>query len=160
MSIFTILIYENQSDLIIENTKFQVKEFTSNLINSLNDFSDEFKAKKIKRKYAIKRIDREIKKVQKVEGFVIFTEAGTIVHKSKPNLKILDQDLSNGIKAVTSVEFSGRQYLSVVDDNKNLISFYIPLELYSFYAYIFVCKMLILIKPLGLFRFFLSGSFF
>ena len=131
ISFFSIIIYENQIDLITENTKYQIKELTSTIISSLNKLSSEMGDGKIfkisTREEAINEIRKFIGK--KVNEFTIFTEEGDEIYKSNTNSILNKKDVVNGIKAVTNIDFTGKQYYSVIDENSYEISFYIPFKL-------------------------------
>lgn len=135
MSFFSLIIYENQIDLITENTKYHVKELTSVMVSYLENFSTEMESKKIfnvkNKKALIDEVAGMIRdKVEKVDDFVIFTEEGGILYKSTPDIGITKTDIRNGIKAVTNMDFTGGQYFSTINEETYEISFYIPFKLY------------------------------
>lgn len=132
MSFFTIIIYENQIDLIVENTKFQIIELTNSLISSLDRISIEIKAQKgesITRGEVVKEITGLISNIS--DSFIVFSEEGEMIYRSSENFEFKQDDVLNGIKAVTNKDFTGKRFYSVVDRETYEISFYIPFSLYT-----------------------------
>ncbi|MDY6935476.1 MAG: SpoIIE family protein phosphatase [Spirochaetota bacterium] len=132
MSFFSIMIYENQIDLITENTKYNVKELTSMLISSLQKFSDEMKSNRL---FNVKNKDEVIREVtniisKNVHDYVLFTEDGRTLFKSNSDFSVTKSDVLNGIRAVTNMDFTGKQFYSKIDEESNEISFYIPFKVY------------------------------
>ena len=54
-----------------------------------------------------------------------------MIYRSSDNFKFEQNDVLNGIKAVTNRDFTGKRFYSVVDRNSYEISFYIPFSLYT-----------------------------
>jgi sigma-B regulation protein RsbU (phosphoserine phosphatase) len=135
MSFFTTMIYENQIDLITENGKYHVKERTEDFVASLKKLSGEMGGKKI---FKLKNKDEVVKEVAGViekklgrdDSLVIFNESGAVLYKSNPSLEVSKNDISNGITAITNLEYSGRQLYSTIDEKNYVMSFYIPYNLY------------------------------
>jgi len=135
MSIFTIMIYENQIDLITENSKYHIRERTEEFIASLHKLSGETGEKKIFRLNDRKKVIQEVadiihNKLIGRDSLIIFTEAGDILHRSRPDLELGAQDIKNGITAIANLDYSGRRIYSTVDEENFVISFYIPYSLY------------------------------
>ncbi|MCP4136642.1 MAG: SpoIIE family protein phosphatase [bacterium] len=145
ISIFTILIYENQVDLIRENTQYQITEYTASLLGSLNELSEKMASQKKSRKAVLAAIDAEFKQKMKhnrmIKRVMIFTEQGKKLYASDPELKVSDKDINHGIMAPSGVEFAGSKYYSIVDKDLYLISFYIPLEIYRLKGTILTLQM-------------------
>ena len=66
MSFFAMMIYENQIDLITENTKFHARELTTTIITGLQKFSVEFKSDKILRITDKEDVIKEIINIQSI----------------------------------------------------------------------------------------------
>lgn len=132
MALFSIIIYENQIDLIIENTKNHAMKLTEEMIFSIKKISSEiddmgiFKADN--REDVIKEIAELAKR--KTHDFVIFTEDGTPLHQSSPGISVTKEDVMNGIKAMTNMDFTGKQYYTTVDEENYEISFYVPFKVH------------------------------
>lgn len=137
MSFFTIMIYENQIDLIMENSKYHMKEITEDLVISLKKISSEMKNSKIfsirNRKEAIKEIstlfNSKILAKDKDADLIIYNEKGDTLYKSKPDISFSKSDMKHGITAITNLEYTGRQMYSAVNEKTYVISFYIPYKL-------------------------------
>ncbi len=133
MSFFSIIIYENQIDLITENTKYHVKELTGTLVGSLEKFSKEMGSKKIFRTKNKKEIIKEVADIisKRIDDFILFTEEGKAIYKSNQDIQITKSDIANGLRAITSMDFTGKQYYSSIDEESYNISFYIPFKVHS-----------------------------
>lgn len=130
MAFFSIIIYENQIDLISENTKFHVMEVTDSLLGSLNRLSNEIESGKgriTRRSKVLKEVSEIIQQI--TPDFGIFSEEGEIIYRSRPDFKIDQADFANGVRAVTSRDFTGRRYYSKVDEKTYEIAFYIPFNI-------------------------------
>lgn len=135
MSIFTIMIYENQIDLITENSKYHIRERTESFIASLRKLSGETGDKKIFRLDDREEVIREVSSIIRSkligsDSLIIFDEEGTVLHKSRPDLALGAQDIKNGITAIANLDYTGRQIYSTVDEENFIISFYIPYKLH------------------------------
>ncbi len=132
MSFFTIIIYENQIDLIVENTKFHIIDTTNSLVSSLDKISSEIKPRKgkiITRDQVVDEITGLIGKIN--NSFALFSESGEVIYKSSENFKVNQNDILNGIKAVTNRDFTGKRFYSSVDKETYEISFYVPFSMYT-----------------------------
>ncbi len=134
MALFSLIIYENQIDLITENTKYHVRELTGALVSYLENFSAEMESNSILKTKSRDDIISEVAgiikdRVKQVDDFCIFTEEGKVVYKSKAELPVTDTDIRNGIKAVTNMDFTGGSYYSTINEDTYEISFYIPFKL-------------------------------
>ncbi len=132
MAFFSIIIYENQIDLISENTKFHVMEVADSLLGSLNKLSAEIESGKgriTRRSNVIKEVSGLIKKI--TPSFGIFSEEGEVIYRSRPDFKIGQTDFVNGVRAVTSRDFTGKRYYTKVDEKTYDISFYIPFNIHT-----------------------------
>jgi sigma-B regulation protein RsbU (phosphoserine phosphatase) len=135
MSFFTTMIYENQIDLITENGKYHVKERTEDFVAAIKKLSSEMGDKKIfrlkNRDEVVKEVARMIQtKLTKDDSLVIFNESGAVLYKSNPSIEVSKNDITNGITAITNLEYSGRQLYSTIDQKNYVMSFYIPYNLY------------------------------
>ena len=141
MSFFTIIIYENQIDLIVENTKFQIIELTNSLVSSLDKISSEIKPRKgktVSRGEVIKNMNDLINNIS--ASFIMFSEDGEMIYRSSENFELKQNDVLNGIKAVTNRDFTGKRFFSSVDRENYEISFYIPFSLYTLEGSILLLK--------------------
>lgn len=129
IAFFSIMIYENQMDLIKDNVKFQAGRKTSKLIASLKKAAIDMDSKIFKKDSkaeVIQEINSIVGKI--IRNFVIFTESGKLLYKSKADIKLKNTHVVNGIKAVTNKDFVGQQFFSKIDASNYTISFYIPIR--------------------------------
>ncbi|OHD70537.1 MAG: hypothetical protein A2W19_09025 [Spirochaetes bacterium RBG_16_49_21] len=137
MSFFTMMVYENQIDLITENSKYHVKELTEDLVSSIKKLSADMGKGGIlplkDRDNAVREIAGLIKtkilNKDKTANFIIFNETGTLLYQSRPDFTLSKSDIKNGITAITNLDYSGRPFYSTVDEKSYTISFYIPHKL-------------------------------
>ncbi len=130
MSFFSIIIYENQIDLITENTKHRITELTDSLINTLNRYSAGFSSSgrnKLIRSEVAGEVADIIKEI--TNEFCIFSEDGEVIIRSSDLVSISQPDILNGLRAVTNRDFTGKRFYSRVDEEKFEISFYIPFSM-------------------------------
>jgi len=125
MSFFTIIIYENQIDLITENTRYNIKEVTVDLINSIDKILREGSFTSGE-KSTINEISSLISTVTK--RYAIFDEKGKPKKLSDTGFKLDNQDLLFGIRAITNREFTGKRYYSHINEKTLDLSFYIPVR--------------------------------
>jgi len=132
MSFFSIIIYENQIDLITENTKYRITELTDSLINTLNRYNAGFSSDG-KRKISREAVAAEVADIIKeITGeFCIFSEEGEVIYRSSDSINISQPDILNGLSAVTNRDFTGKRFYSKVDENNFEISFYIPFSMHT-----------------------------
>lgn len=125
ISFFSIIIYENQIDLIVDNTILKSRELTGEISDQINLIS-------LKKKYAQKNrssdLAEEIASVieKHSRNFMIITTSGTVIKNNGFGDIVSEYDLANAVRAVTARSFSGETYSSDIDSLKNIISFYIP----------------------------------
>jgi len=140
------MIYENQIDLITENSKLNINKRTDDFISSLKKLSAEMGNKKI---FKLSNPDEVIKEVAGMiqtsltgdDSLIIFNEAGTVLYKSQPSAMITKNDIANGITAKTNLDYTDRRYYSAIDEKNFVISFYIPYDLYLVGDSIILMKM-------------------
>ncbi len=133
MAFFSIIIYENQIELIAENTKYHVEKLADTLVVSMEQFSKELQSDKIFKIKTEKQVITEVANIIRdqvilADDFIIFTREGRAIHKSRPELEISSLDARNGIKATANRDFTGGRYFSTIDEATYEISFYIPFK--------------------------------
>jgi|GEM_PF-831044 len=157
MSIFSILMVENQIGLIAENTKHNAEKHTANIIRKIQALSNDYKTaslsqskvidkiaqilkvknnkEKIKKKSFIEKIKERFvvnTKSIKFDSFVIFKETSkSILYKSHNHIKVTDRDIQYAVKSMANVEFGGQLYYSTIDEDSYKIYFYIPMKVYK-----------------------------
>jgi diguanylate cyclase (GGDEF)-like protein len=132
-SFFISLVFENQVDLIADNSKFQTERVVSSVILSLKKYSNEIKTGEMDRKIRKEELAGKIAEIIKpfAHSFSLFTDKAKILARSDPQMALPKDYLQNAMKAVTNKEFSGMDYLLKMDENINILSFYIPLSQYG-----------------------------
>jgi len=127
IAFFSIIIYENQIDLIVDNTILLSRELTDKI-------SEQIQLSSLKNRHTDKTVNSELAEeaagiIQKhTDNFIIISTSGKIL-KSRGFPDIISQhDMANAVRAVTARSFTGENYYSDIDSSKSLISFYIPLS--------------------------------
>lgn len=131
IAFITTIIFENQIDIISENTKLNGEKLITTLISSLNKFSIDNKTSKIfntESKNIIHQIDNLIKPL--IKDYAIFSESGKIDKKSSRNLVLPESFIENGARAISNRDFTGKNYYLNVDEKQAKLFFYIPLDQY------------------------------
>ena len=114
MSFFSMMIYENQIDLITKTTKYEAKDITNSIMISLQKFSKEMQDRKILRARSRDEIIKVIKNIvsRKVENFSIFNEDGKTIFQSDPSATVTQSDILNSMRAIANQDFTGKEYFS------------------------------------------------
>lgn len=129
ISFFTVVVFENQTDLISDNIKYQAEELIDSIIASL-DKSDVFHGggedadEEAPRRASIMRIAEIIGST--VKDYLIFSEEGEQLFKSRESLKSGSEDVRLALQAIAGQDFIGRRHYSHVNQASRTMSFYIP----------------------------------
>ncbi|HPO49149.1 MAG TPA: SpoIIE family protein phosphatase [Spirochaetota bacterium] len=129
ISFFTFVIFENQIDLITENSKYQAKESASALYASLEKTVSEINLDKLlygDEKAIIERINSTLDK--SLSEYIVFTENGKVKSK-KGKIEFVDEYKTYAAKAFTNMDFLGRPFYINVDEKKFEIFFFTPLNI-------------------------------
>jgi len=129
ISFFTVVIFENQIDLITENSKYQAKDLASDINNLLINVQTDINQNKMvynNSKIILSKLTESIDKT--VPEYILFSESGEILNK-KGDLKFYDDYKSFGIKAFTNKDFLGHPFYTKIDEKKMEILFFMPLNL-------------------------------
>lgn len=130
IAFFTVMIFENQVDLIVDNTKLNAKELVSAMVSSLKKFSSElgpggvFRAKTTEEK--IREADKVIRPL--VRDYCIFSESGRIILRSSAEVSMPDSYVQDGLKAITNRDFTGKEFYLTIREEAHEMYFYVPLH--------------------------------
>ncbi len=126
IAFFSMLINENQMDLIKDNVKLKSYELSRNIIKTINHYTRTYHHKKFKstNKYMFEDIKLLIQKSKK--NFVLFSEDGTVLYETKRNIKF---NVKLGLKAIAGYDFAGQDFYADINEKKYVISFYIPVKI-------------------------------
>jgi len=123
----TSIIYENQVDLITDNTYYKSKDQITRLVFSIKKhLNQKHKLQRSQKLEAYRDIEAIVKK-QKID-FIIYSDSGTVVYPEDSSLKITQKNLHEGRRSLTKYDFEGLPYHSIADPKSNSIHFYIPLN--------------------------------
>lgn len=125
IAFFTIMIFENQMDLIIENVKFKTEK-TANTIYSRINSVEQNNPDQSTAEQALQQLDNELSPM--LVSFMIFDEKGQVLLKKEMGKteEAGDYHLRNGLNAQANRETLGNLYYSIADENKYTVDFYIP----------------------------------
>jgi diguanylate cyclase (GGDEF)-like protein len=130
MSFFVFIIFENQIDLVTDNSRYEAQNLASRIVTGLSEFTNTSLGKDSSQKEPGEVLD-EIRTFLKplIGDYEFFSERGTVIDSSRSLVEITDEDLLAGIKAIASKDFSGKDYLISVDETSYEIDFFIPVKL-------------------------------
>ncbi|MBN2443380.1 MAG: SpoIIE family protein phosphatase [Spirochaetales bacterium] len=129
ISFFTIIIFENQIDLITETSKYQTIDFANKIYYQFEELK--LQLTEDEQFLTEDRLYEEIRNILKniLFEYIIFNQSGFILHQSSPDFPLTDQYIADGQKALTKSDFLGEPYTFTVDDEKREILFYIPIDI-------------------------------
>ena len=124
-SFFSVIIYENQIELIVENTILRQKEVSNKIAENIHLIS--FNKSGGQSESFNDDLDRAAELISRsISSFMIATTDGKILRNNGYREKISESDISNSVQAMTARNFSGDLYFSHIDMEKKNIIFYIP----------------------------------
>lgn len=130
LSFIVSIIFENQTDLISRNTRLESEKQLAELIDSMKKFSLETKKGSLftqgKNSDALKQT-LDLLNIQS-RNYFVFSEKGEILLKSAEGINPPETYLSDGLRSLTAMTFSGREYYLRIDDQKQIMYCYIPLS--------------------------------
>ncbi|MDH5719556.1 MAG: diguanylate cyclase [Spirochaetia bacterium] len=140
-----LMIFENQTDLISENTKMKLEIKVENLVNSLEQFSRSmledsmFKAQN--KADLIQEIIEIISATEK--NYILVNELNNIEISSSKELSLPEDFESHKIKAMANYQFSGESYYLEIDSKNMRTYFLIPMgiPLLEKYALVLVYEL-------------------
>jgi diguanylate cyclase (GGDEF)-like protein len=130
LSFVISIIFENQVDLISKNTMLESEKQLSQLIGSMKKFTIEMKKGTL---FNIKDDKETLSQFIKIinlhyKDFIIFSDKNVIIFKSSTEISLPETYKEDGLRAMTAMAFSGKDYYLRVDDDNKIIDFYIPIN--------------------------------
>jgi diguanylate cyclase (GGDEF)-like protein len=124
------IIFENQVDLISRNIQLESERQLARLISSIKNFTSEpQKGRLFDIKTNREALDQVIKFIgPHFDDYMIFTEKGTVTHKSDSIKEPPKTFIEDGLRSMTANTFSGNEYYLRIDEEKKMIYCYIPLN--------------------------------
>lgn len=130
LSFIISIIFENQVDLIGKNTMLESEKQISELIGAMKKFTSEMKQgtlfKTDSEGDSLKQLIRIISLHS--DDFIIISENGSVIHKSSGSSELPGSFTEDILRAITSSTFSGKNYYLRIDEAKQIMNFYIPLN--------------------------------
>lgn len=129
LSFIVSIIFENQTDLISRNTRLESERQLDELIGTMKKFSLEAKKGSIftqAREAGALKQTLDLLSIQSRNWFV-FSEQGKILFKSSEKINPPETYLNDGLRSLTAMTFSGREYYLRIDENKQVMYCYVPL---------------------------------
>lgn len=129
ISFFTIIIFENQIDLITETSKYQTIDFANKIYYQFEDLKLEITERE--ETITEEKLYTDIRDALKnmLYEYIIFNQSGLILYQSSPAFSLKDQYITDGQKALTKSDFMGEPYSFNVDEEAREILFYIPINI-------------------------------
>ncbi len=146
LSFIVSIIFENQTDLISRNTRLESERHLAELIESMKRFSLESGKGSLFRQGTendnLKRLV-DLLSIQPGNSFV-FSERGEILARSSEGINPPESYLSDGLRSLTAMTFSGREYYLRINEQQQVMYCYVPLSGFQLGD-----KILLLEKKLG-----------
>ncbi|MDH5657127.1 MAG: GGDEF domain-containing protein [Spirochaetia bacterium] len=135
-----VMIFENQTDLISENTKIKIELKVDGIISSLERFARNVNGNPIfpadSKKDLIEQVIAIIVPVEK--RFLLINDKDEIQTASSDSVTIPEDYKDNKLKALTNYQFAGEKYYLSVDPENMAMHFYIPLGIKNLDNYILI----------------------
>jgi diguanylate cyclase (GGDEF)-like protein len=130
LSFVISIIFENQVDLISKNVMLESEKKLSQLIVSMKKFTIEMKKGSL---FNVKDDKETLSQFLKIisphyKDFIIFSDKNLVIYKSSSEINPPDTFKEDGLRAMTVMAFSGKDYYLRVDDDNKIVNFYIPLN--------------------------------
>lgn len=130
LSFIVSIIFENQSELISRNTKLESETQLSELIDSIKKYSIETNKRSL---FTPGKTADGLKETLDLLGlhsrnYFVFSEKGEILFKSSEKIEPPPTYLNDGLRSLTAMTFSGKEYYLRIDDKKQVMYCYIPLS--------------------------------
>ena len=138
ISFFTSIVWENQVDLIYENSKLNAEDIITSILQSLKKFESSNKESIIFKTTTTKEILSFIDSIVKplVKDYAIFSEKGEIIEQTNKKLKLPKTYIRDGMTSKTNLDFTGKEYYINIDEKSYVMYFYIPLTEFKLNSYI------------------------
>ena len=135
-----VMIFENQTDLISENTKIKIELKVDGIISSLERFARSVNGNPIfpadSQNDLIEQVMAIIVPLEK--NFLLINDKDKIQTASSDSVTIPEDFKDNKLKALTKYQFAGEKYYLAVDSKNMAMHFYIPLGIKSLENYILI----------------------
>lgn len=131
ISYFTSIIFENQVDLITENSKLNAEKLVFTIVSSLKKFSNNFKHGKIfkagNEKEIVVQIDMILNPI--IDKYIIYKDTGKII-KQNASIELPETYIQDGMKAIADKDFTGKDYYIRINEKQYKMFFYLPMDDY------------------------------
>lgn len=134
LSFIISIIFENQVDLISKNTILESEKQLSQLIGSMKKFSIEMKKGNLFKITSEEETFTQLMNIINIHyrDFLVFSDKNTVIFKSSPEMNLPETFREDGMRSMTAMTFSGKNYYLRIDENHKIINFYIPLNEFQF----------------------------
>jgi diguanylate cyclase (GGDEF)-like protein len=130
LSFVISIIFENQVDLISKNIMLESEKKLFHLMGALNKLNIEISQGDL---FNVKDEQEKLSHLAGAIGmhyknFIIFSENNSEIYYSSPDISLPENFREDGLRSVTTVAFTGKNYYMRIDEESRVIRFYIPLE--------------------------------
>lgn len=128
---FSIIIFENQIELISGYSLYKAKDVAGNILVSLRSISyerdgDANGEKESDFEFYLKKVVETTKNIS--DDFVVFEDSGKVLYSNRITTKIFDKHKKDATRAITNKDFLGYMYYLTIYEKDYRISYYIPLS--------------------------------
>ena len=142
LSFVVSIIFENQTDLISQNTRLESERQFDIIINSIKKFSAEMRKGSL---FISGNSKDALMQTCKILGlhsgnYIVFSENGDIIHRAPENITPPETYIKDGLRSITVMNFSGKEYYLRIDEKKQVMFCYIPLSGFRLGNYILMLE--------------------
>lgn len=123
ITFFTVMVFENQVDLIVENAKYKALDMTDKIIPPIDLLSDDINQNSTGKDEILKELTSILDTA--VDNYLIYNERSEVFLSHRIDNTAVDKTMiTNAVNAASNKNFSGKRYTT--DATKEKITFYIP----------------------------------
>ncbi|MBN2736245.1 MAG: SpoIIE family protein phosphatase [Spirochaetales bacterium] len=129
ISFFTIVIFENQIELMMDNTKFKTEKLAEGIYAKLNNRVNDIRNREpsLTPEEWAERLSQLIGKL--TGSYIIYLPSGEVYYKSDEKMELTQENIFDTDQALANNEFLNKFYYSKIKNKENLILFYVPLNI-------------------------------
>lgn len=131
ISIFILILFQNQAGLISENARFKAREIAENVYIPLNILSYELNSKSElfdSTEAQLTEVINLIDPILNKKGYVIVNQKGELLHQTSENGFDFIKSKSKIGRSILNLKAMGRMYLADFVEDNNEIIFYVPVR--------------------------------
>jgi sigma-B regulation protein RsbU (phosphoserine phosphatase) len=125
IAFFTIIIFENQVDLIADNTKYEAEILADKIYSSMDTVSREINSDTDTGRQRLSGLIKHLDLL--LTDYTLFGDDGVIHHTTDSTATLDDRAINAAMRAITNRDFQNRRYFTEVTEKPYAVHFYMPL---------------------------------